>query len=116
MHHAQPSLNSEQQRAVGIAVAHPRAAKAPERIEALGLVLDATTLVSDMGETTAATVAEHSASAELARVHALYDDGAGASLKMLEAAQAEQAKAQAQAQIAAVPALSPAPPAPLRAS
>jgi hypothetical protein len=29
---APPSLNSEQQRAVGIAVAHPLAAKAPERI------------------------------------------------------------------------------------
>ncbi len=48
---AQPSLNAEQQHAVGIVVAHPVAAKAPERIEALGLVLDATTLVSDLGET-----------------------------------------------------------------
>ena len=47
---AQPSLNSEQQHAVGIVVAHPLAAKAPERIEALGLVLDATTLISDLGE------------------------------------------------------------------
>jgi hypothetical protein len=98
---APPSLNSEQQRAVGIAVAHPLAAKAPERIEALGLVLDATTLVSDLGETAAATVAEHSASAQLARLHALYEGGAGASLKMLEAAHADQARAQAQAQIAA---------------
>jgi hypothetical protein len=98
---AQPSLTSEQQHAVGIVVAHPVAAKAPERLEALGLVLDATTLISDMGETTAASVAEHSASAEVARLHALYDGGAGASLKMLQAAQADQAKAQAQARIAA---------------
>jgi hypothetical protein len=97
----EPSLNGEQQRAVGIMVAHPLAAKAPERIEALGLVLDATTLISDMGEATAAAAAEHSASAEMKRLHALYDGGAGASLKMLEAAQADQAKAQAQAQIAA---------------
>jgi len=98
---AQPSLSSGQQRAAGIAVAHPLAAKAPEHIEGLGLVLDATTLVSDMGDTTTATAAEHSASAELARLRALYEDGAGASLKMLEAAQADQARAQAQAQIAA---------------
>jgi hypothetical protein len=98
---AQPSLNSEQQRAAGIGVAHPLAAKAPERIEALGLVLDATTLIADLGETTAAAAAEHSATAELARLHALHEGGAGASLKMLEAAQAEQAKARAQAEIAA---------------
>ena len=86
---AQPSLNSEQQHAVGIVVAHPLAAKAPERIEALGLVLDATTLISDMGESAAAAAAEHTAAAELTRLHGLYDGGAGASLKMLEAAQAE---------------------------
>jgi hypothetical protein len=98
---AQPSLNSEQQRAAGIAVAHPLAAKATERIEGLGLVLDATTLVSDLGETTAAAVAEHSASAELARLRALHEGGAAASLKMLDAAQADQARARAQAQIAA---------------
>jgi hypothetical protein len=98
---AQPSLNSEQQRAAGIAVAHPLAAKVPERLEALGLVLDATALVSDMGETTTADVAEHSASAELARLRALHEGGAGASLKMLEAAQSDQARARAQAQIAA---------------
>jgi hypothetical protein len=98
---AQPTLNSEQRHAVGIVVAHPLAAKAPERIEALGLVLDATTLISDMGESSAARAAEHSASAEAARLRGLYDGGAGASLKMLEAAQAEQAKAQAQAEIAA---------------
>ncbi len=98
---AQPTLSSGQQRAAGIAVAHPLAAKAPERIDGVGLVLDATALVSDMGETATATVAEHSASAELARLRALYQGGAGASLKMLEAAQADQARAQAQAQIAA---------------
>jgi hypothetical protein len=98
---AQPSLNGEQQRAVGIVVAHPVAAKAPERIEALGQVLDATTLLSDMGETVAADAAEHSSSAELARLHALYDGGAGASLRSIEAAQAEHAKTQATATVAA---------------
>jgi hypothetical protein len=99
--HRQPGLNSEQQRAVGIVVAHPVAAKAPERIAALGLVLDATALISDVGDAAAAAAAERSSSAELKRLHALHDGGAGASLKMLEAAQAEQAKAQAQSEIAA---------------
>jgi hypothetical protein len=98
---AQPSLNGEQQRAVGIVVARPLTAKAPQRIEALGLVLDATTLISDMGDATAAAAVEHSASAELVRLRALHEGGTGASLKMLEAAEAEQAKAQAQAQVAA---------------
>ncbi len=98
---AQPSLNGEQQRAVGISVAHPLAAKAPERVGALGVVLDATALISDLGEATSADAAEHSVSAELARLRALREGGGGASVKMLEAAQAEQAKAQAQAQVAA---------------
>jgi hypothetical protein len=97
----QPALNDKQQNAVGIVVARPLAARAPEHIEALGLVLDATTLLADMGDSSAATAAEHSASAELARLHALYNGGAAASLKMLEVAQAEQAKAQAQAELAA---------------
>ena len=98
---AQPGLNAEQQRAVGIVVEHPVAAKAPQRIEALGLVLDATGLIADMGESAAAGAAEHSASAELKRLRALYEGGAGASLKMIDAAQSDQAKAQSQAQIAA---------------
>jgi hypothetical protein len=98
---AQPSLSGEQQHAVGIVVAHPVAARAPQRIEALGLVLDATMLISDLGESSASAAAERSASAELKRLRALYDGGAGASLKMLEAAQAESAKAQAAAELSA---------------
>jgi hypothetical protein len=98
---AQPTLDDKQQQAVGIIVARPIAAKTPERIDAQGLVLDATTLLSDMGESTSTASAEHSASAELSRLRALFNAGAGASLKMLEAAQAEQAKAQAEAELAA---------------
>jgi hypothetical protein len=98
---AQPALNNEQQRAVGIVVAHPLPARAPERIEAIGLVLDETTLIADIGDANASSAAERSASAELNRLHGLYNGGAGASLRMLEAAQAEQARAQAQAEIAA---------------
>jgi hypothetical protein len=97
----QSGLTAEQQRAVGIVVAHPVAAKAPERIEAFGLVLDPTTLISDIGESAAAAAAEQSSATELARLHALHDGGAGASLKMLEAAQAEHARVQAQAELSA---------------
>jgi hypothetical protein len=95
----QATLSDKQRQAVGIVVARPIAAKTPERLDALGLVLDSTTLLSDLGESTAAASAEHSASAELLRVRALFNAGAGASLKMLEAAQAGQAKAQAEAQL-----------------
>src|SRR5260370_16733404 len=62
---ARPTISRGQQRAAGIAVAHPLAAKAPERIEGLGLVLDATTLVSDMADTTTSTVSQRSASPHL---------------------------------------------------
>jgi hypothetical protein len=98
---AQATLSDKQRQAVGILVARPIAAKTPERLDALGVVLDATTLLSDMGESTAAAAAERSASAELSRVRALFNLGAGASLKMLESAQAEQAKAQAEAELSA---------------
>jgi hypothetical protein len=54
---AEPGLTSEQQHAVGIVVAHPLTARAPERIEALGLVLDATALVADLGDATASAAA-----------------------------------------------------------
>ncbi len=96
-----PRLNGEQQQALGIRVAHPTVATLPERIDAVGLVLDATMLLSDVGDATAAVAAEQSASAELARLRDLYRGGAGASLKLLEAAQADHAKLQAQAQLAA---------------
>ena len=98
---AQSGLNVEQQRAVGILVAHPIVTKAPERIEALGLVLDASALVSDMGDSTATAAAEQAASAELERLRALHAGGGAASLKMIESAQSEQARARAQAQLAA---------------
>ncbi len=96
---AQPgisSLNAEQLQAAGIGVAHPLAANAPARTAALGLVLDATDLISEAGEVSASAVAEHSTSAEVVRLRGLVSAGAGPSLKMLEAAQAEQARAQAQ--------------------
>jgi hypothetical protein len=97
---AVPTLNPEQQRAAGIVVAHPVATKTPERIAAFGLVLDPTVLISDTGDMWAAAAAEQSATAELDRLRGLHAGGAGASLKMLEAAQADQAKAHAESQSA----------------
>lgn len=98
---AAPALNSEQQRAVNLTVAHPLPATAPERVAALGLVLDATSLQSDEGERAVADAQAHVAAAEASRLKDLYKAGAGPSLKMLEAAQAEEVKAHAALQLAA---------------
>lgn len=95
-----PVLSEQQQRAVGIAVAHPLAASPPDHMEALGLVLDPTQLISELGEEDSADAAERAASAELARLRGLFSGGANASLRALEAAQTEQAKARADAQSA----------------
>jgi hypothetical protein len=97
---ATPTLNREQREAVGIAVARAVKANPAEHIAAFGLVLDPSTLISDIGDAESTRAAERSASAEVARLQGLYKAGAGASLKNLEAAQAEQARARAQAQLA----------------
>lgn len=96
-----PALNTEQQRAVGLRVAHPIVAKAPESSPALGLVLDETALLADAGESSVAAAQALAARSELARLRGLYQGGAGASLKMLEAAEAEEAKATAESRLAA---------------
>ena len=92
-----PALDAEQRRAVGIVVAHPAVVKLPERIEALGLVLDPTALLADEGATRSAGAADRAATAELARLQRLYGAGAGASLKMIESARADQARLHAEA-------------------
>jgi hypothetical protein len=96
-----PELNAEQQRAVGLSVAHPVPAQAPERIAALGSVLDESMLIADEGDWTVTAAEEHAASAERARLTQLSKEGVGASMKMLEAAQAEEAKARSEARVAA---------------
>ena len=96
-----PSLNAEQQRAVNLQVAHPVAVKVPERTTALGVVLDATSLLSDASERAVAEAQEQAVAAEAARLRGLYKAGAGTSLKTLETAQAEEAKARAEADLAA---------------
>jgi hypothetical protein len=96
---AAPALNAEQQNAGGIVVAHALKLQAPQHLSALGLVLDPLALITDAGEMSTAAAAEQTASAELGRLHGLYGGG-GASLKTLEAAQAEQAKAHAESESA----------------
>jgi multidrug efflux pump subunit AcrA (membrane-fusion protein) len=98
---SQALLSAPQQQAVGIVVARPAAASAPEQVAALGLVLDPTALLSDLGDSNSAAAAAHSAALEVSRLHALFEGGAGASQKMLETAQAEQSKAQAEAELTA---------------
>ena len=96
-----PTLNKEQRDAVGVAVARAIREKPAERVPAFGQVLDPSALIGDLGELDASRAAERAASAEVARLQGLYKAGASASLKNLEAAQAEQAHAHAQAQTAA---------------
>jgi len=95
-----PALNREQREAVGIVVARPIKARPAERVAAFGQVLDPSSLIGDLGELDANRAAERAASAEVARLQGLYKAGASASLKNLEAAQAEQAHAHAQADAA----------------
>jgi len=96
-----PALNAEQQRAVNLQVAHPVASKVPERTPALGMVLDSMSLLSDASEQAVAEAQEQATSAEASRLRSLYKAGAGTSLKVLETARAEEAKARAEALLAA---------------
>jgi len=95
-----PTLNREQRDAVGIVVARAVKAEPAERIAAFGQVLDPTSLITDLGDAESNRAAERAASAEVARLQGLYKAGAGASLKNLQTAQAEQARAAAQARSA----------------
>ena len=88
-----PTLNAEQERAVGIVIATAPAAKPPQRIDAYGRVLDPSQLVSDSGLLDSSRAAAEAAAAESARLKRLYRGGAGASLKALQAAEAAQIEA-----------------------
>jgi hypothetical protein len=98
---ALPALTAEQQRAAGIVVAHPVAADVAQRDAAIGLILDGAAFVAQAGEADAAAAAARAAGAETERVRGLYSAGTSASLKALQSAQAEQARAKAQADAAA---------------
>jgi len=91
---ALPTLNAEQERAVGIVIATAPAAKPPQRIDAYGRVLDPSQLVADGGLLDSSRATAQAAAAESSRLKRLYRGGAGASLKALQAAEAAQIEAQ----------------------
>jgi hypothetical protein len=97
---AQPELTDAQSSAVGITLVHPRNGNAAARIEGYGEVLDAASLIADAGHLASTRAAAKAASAEAQRLAALYNDGADASLRALESAQAAEIEAQTQAQTA----------------
>lgn len=99
---ARPVLAQDQQSASGIVVAHPRPAQTAPTTAAFGQVLDPAELVAEAGQLDVTRASERAASAEAARLQALYRGDANASLKMVQAAQAEQARAQAQLDAATV--------------
>ena len=96
------SLTVSQQEAVGLRVEAPRAITSAAQIEAYGTVLDPVALLSDAGRIDSTRAAAAAASADTARLQNLYHDGAQASLKSLQASQAQSIEADAQAQAAAL--------------
>jgi hypothetical protein len=96
------SLTASQQEAVGIRIESPQAFRAAPQISAYGRVLDPVELLTDLGRVDSTRAAATAASADAARQAGLYRDGAQASLKALQASQAQSVEAEAQAQAAAL--------------
>jgi hypothetical protein len=96
------TLTPAQQLAVGVQVEHPLPLRSPVEIEAFGTVVDPVKLVTDLGRVESTRAAQQAASADAARLEHLYHDEARASLKSVQAAQAQATEAQAQAQTAAL--------------
>jgi hypothetical protein len=96
------SLKLSQRQAVGIRIEHPLPLRAAPQIEAYGTVLDPVALVTDMGRVESTRVAAAAAAADAARLERLYHDDAQASLKALQASQAQSVEAAALARAAAL--------------
>lgn len=96
------SLTLSQQQAVGIRIEEPRPLTAAPQIQAYGTVLDPVTLVTEMGRVESTRAAATAAAADAARLERLYRDDTQASLKAVQAAQAQAVEAAAQARAAAV--------------
>jgi hypothetical protein len=96
------SLTASQQEAVGIRIESPQAFRGAPQILAYGRVLDPVELLTELGRVDSTRAAASAASADAARQSALYRDGAQASLKTLQASQAQSVEAAAQAQAAAL--------------
>jgi hypothetical protein len=94
------ALTRSQQQAVGIRVEHPLALGTAPQIEAFGTVLDPAALVEDIGRVESSAAAAAAASADTARLERLYHDEQRASLKAVQAAEAQSVEAGAQARAA----------------
>jgi len=95
-------LTGEQREAVGIRVDAARALTSAPLIEAYGTVLDPVTLLTDASRIDSTRAAAAAATADAARLESLYHNDAQASLKALQAAQAQAVETNAQAQAAQV--------------
>jgi hypothetical protein len=96
------SLTSSQQQAVGLRTERPLPLTTAPPIQAFGTVLDPVALVTDMGRVDSTQVAAAAAAADVARLERLYHDDTQASLKAVQAAQAQSVEAAAQARAAAL--------------
>jgi hypothetical protein len=96
------SLSASQQEAVGIRIENPQTFRGAPQILAYGRVLDPVELLTDLGRVESTRAAATAASADAARQAGLYRDGAQASLKTLQASQAQSVEAGAQEQAAAL--------------
>ena len=99
---AKLSLTATQQEAVGIRIESPRALAAAPQIQAYGTVLDPVELLTDAGRLDSTRAAAAAANADAARQAGLYRDGVQASLRTVQASQAQSVEAHAQAQAAAL--------------
>jgi hypothetical protein len=93
-------LTVAQREAVGILLGHPLPLRGAAPIEAYGTVLDPVALVTDAGHVVSTRAQADAVAADSARLERLYRDDNQASLKSLQAAQAQSVEASAQARAA----------------
>ena len=93
-------LTAAQVAAVGIETVLPVAASPKATVEGFGRVIDTSAWVSDLSALDAAQALARMTTSELERLRGLHAGGAAASLKTVQAAQAEQARAAAEVQVA----------------
>jgi hypothetical protein len=89
-------LTAVQRDSAGIAIGRAAAGSLPAQVTAFGQVLDPASLVAEAGQLQAAQAAERAAAAELKRLQGLYKAEASSSLRMVQAAAAEQTRAHSQ--------------------
>lgn len=93
-------LTASQQEAVGLRVEHPLRLTTAPPIEAYGTVLDPVALVTDLGRVASTQAAAAASAADSARLERLYHADTQASLKQLQAAQAQSVETAVQARAA----------------